>query len=99
MPSRTAGSSIASKKAIYTANSLGAAMAPGEGAEFQRKAILTFYAMLLVSGVLIYWVWGILYDTWYPFTRGNIGIYTVYIPLIVFGIIGILLYRKKPVKA
>lgn len=71
-------------------------MPQGEGAEFQRKAILGFYTLLLIAGVAIYWAWGVLYDTWYPFDRGNIGIYVVYVPLIAFGIIGILLYRKKP---
>ena len=74
-------------------------MADGEGAEFQRKLILAFYGLLLIAGILIYWAWGLMYDTWYPFTRGNIGIYAIYIPLIAFGIIGILLYRKKPASA
>lgn len=81
------------------ANPLGALMADAEGAEFQRKVILAFYSLLLIAGILIYWAWGLMYDTWYPFTRGNIGIYVIYIPLIAFGIIGILLYRKKPASA
>jgi uncharacterized membrane protein YphA (DoxX/SURF4 family) len=70
-------------------------MADGEGAEFQRKVILAFYTILLIAGVIIYWAWGLAYDTWYPATRGNIAIYAIYGPLIAFGIIGILLYRKK----
>ncbi len=74
-------------------------MAEAEGAEFQRKAMLAFFTMLLVAGIAIYWAWGVMYDTWYPFNRGNIGIYTIYVPLIVFGAIGILLYRKKPQSA
>jgi hypothetical protein len=71
-------------------------MSEGAGSEFQRKVILIFYTGLLVAGIVIYWVWGVLYDTWNPFTKGNIGIYTVYILLIAFGLIGLLLYRKKP---
>ena len=78
------------------ANSLGALMAEAEGSVFQRKIIFGFYMLLFIAGVLVYWIWGLLYDTWYPFDRGNIGIYTVYVPLIAFGIIGMLLYRKKP---
>ncbi len=69
-------------------------MAEGEG--FQRKAVLAFYTILLVAGVVLYWAWGILYGTWSPFTRGNIGIYTIYILLIAFGAFGILLNWKKP---
>ena len=71
-------------------------MADGEGSEFQRKIVKGFFALLLIAGVAIYWIWGVAYDTWYPFTKGNIGIYTIYVPLIVFGILGLLLYRKKP---
>jgi len=75
-------------------------MAEGEGSDFQRKVILGFYTLLLIAGVAIYWVWGLLYDTWYPFTRGNIGIYAIYVPLIAFGAIGILMHRrKKPASA
>lgn len=66
-----------------------------EGAEFQRRLAFMFSAVLLGLGVVIYWFWGLVYDTWYPFTRGNIGIYTIYMPLVAFGIIGMLLYRKK----
>lgn len=93
------GSPLRPQKPIYTTNPFGAMMAEAEGAEFQRKAVLAFFTMLLVAGIAIYWAWGVMYDTWYPFTRGNIGIYTIYVPLIVFGAIGILLYRKKPQSA
>ena len=72
-------------------------MAEGEG--FQRKVVLAFYTILLLAGVALYWAWGIIYDTWSPFTRGNIGIYTIYILLICFGVFGILLNWKKPSKA
>ena len=69
-------------------------MAEGEGSEFQRKAALGFSVALLAAGILVYWGWGLLYGTWYPFDRGDIAIYTIYAPLIAFGVIGILLFRK-----
>jgi len=78
---------------------LSATMADGEWSEWQRKVIMSFWALLLIAGIAIFWIWGILYDTWYPFTKGNIGIYTIYVPLIAFGVIGLLLYRKKPTAA
>ena len=74
-------------------------MADAEGSEWQRKVIVAFFAVLLVAGIAVYWIWGILYDTWYPFTQGNIGIYTIYVPLIAFGVIGLLLFRKRPASA
>lgn len=70
-------------------------MAEPEGAEFQRKAALTFYTILLAGGIALYWIWGILYGTWYPFNEGNIAIYVIYMPMVAFGVIGLLLYRKK----
>lgn len=74
-------------------------MADAEGSEWQRKIILSFYALLLIAGIAIFWIWGIVYGIWNPFTRENIGIYTIYVPLIAFGIIGLLLYWKKPASA
>jgi uncharacterized RDD family membrane protein YckC len=74
-------------------------MADEDGSEWQRKVVITFFALLLIAGIAVFWIWGILYDTWYPFNRGNIGIYTIYVPLIAFGVIGLLLYRKKPAAA
>lgn len=71
-------------------------MAEAEGSEFQRQLAFSLSVVLLVAGLLLYWYWGLRYGTWSPFTRGNIGIYTIYTPLIAFGLIGILLYRKKP---
>ncbi|HUV61052.1 MAG TPA: hypothetical protein VMW71_02670 [Thermoplasmata archaeon] len=70
-------------------------MAEAEGAEFQRKAAFVFFVALLAAGILVYWGWAVMYGTWYPFDRGNIGIYTIYAPLIAFGVIGMLLFRKK----
>ncbi len=70
-------------------------MAEPEGAEFQRKAAFVFFVVLLAAGILVYWGWAVMYGTWYPFDRGNIGIYTIYAPLIAFGVIGMLLFRKK----
>lgn len=71
-------------------------MAEGEGAGFARKVTLGFFTLLLVAGIAVYWIWGVLYGTWNPLEQGNMGIYTIYVPLIGFGILGILLYRKTP---
>lgn len=74
-------------------------MADADASEWQRKVIRSFFALLLIAGVAIFWIWGVLYDIWNPFSRDNIGIYTVYVPLIAFGVIGLLLYRKRPAAA
>jgi len=71
-------------------------MAEADASEFQRKATMTFYGLLLMGGIVLYWIWGMLYDTWYPFTKGNIAIYVVCMPMVAFGLIGMLLHRKTP---
>lgn len=60
---------------------------------------LAISTILLIAGISLYWVWGVMFDTWYPFTRENIGIFSIYVPLIAFGVIGILMYRKKSAPA
>ena len=70
-------------------------MADDQSIEFQRKAVRGFFALLLIAGIAVFWIWGIVYGIWYPFSHGNIGIYTIYVPLIVFGALGLLLYTKK----
>lgn len=70
-------------------------MADDRADEFQRKAVRGFFALLLIAGIAVFWIWGIVYGIWYPFSHGNIGIYTIYVPLIVFGVLGLLLYGKK----
>ncbi len=74
-------------------------MTEPEGREFQRKILFSFSMLLLVGGVLLYWYWGIKFDTLNPFTRDNIGIYAIYSPMIAFGIIGMLLFKKKRLAA
>jgi len=70
-------------------------MADADVEEFQRKIVLSFFALLLIAGICVFWIWGIVYDIWYPFSHEDIGIYTIYVPLIAFGIFGMLLYKKK----
>lgn len=73
-------------------------MADPEAAEFQRKIVFALSVLVLIAGISVYWAWGLMYDTWYPFNSGNIGIYTIYVPMIVFGVLGLLLTRKPPAK-
>ena len=61
---------------------------------FVRKIAFVFYLFLLLLGIMFYLGWGILYGTWNPLTKENIGVYAVTVVLVGFGITGILLYRK-----
>jgi hypothetical protein len=50
-----------------------------------------FYLLLLVAGVILYLVWSIIYNAWF-----DIGLYTVVILMVGFGLVGYLLYRIAP---
>ena len=50
-----------------------------------------FYLLLLVAGVILYLLWSIIYDAWL-----DIGLYSVVILLVGFGLVGYMLYRIAP---
>ena len=60
---------------------------------FMRRLIVGFYAMLLAGGLIFYWTWSLLYDTW-----TDIGVYSLSAVLIGFGAVGLALYSIKPLE-
>ncbi|MBS3817043.1 MAG: hypothetical protein KGY76_05720 [Candidatus Thermoplasmatota archaeon] len=62
-------------------------MTDTEDSEFGRNILSIFYAFLASLGVAFYFSWSYLYGTW-----TDIGVYTVSVVLIGFGVIGYLLY-------
>lgn len=65
-----------------------------EGSDFPRKAKMAISILLIVSGFAMYWAWGLIYGSWNIFEREFIGVYTVVVVLMVFGVLGLLLSRK-----
>lgn len=51
------------------------------------------YAFLLSIGVALYVAWGILFNAWNLFAPENLGIYALVVVMVVFGGVGMLLYR------
>jgi membrane protein YdbS with pleckstrin-like domain len=66
----------------------------GRGLNTRRLAFM-FYSFLLLLGVLFYLSWGVFFGTWNPFAEGNIGVYAITILLVLFGLVGMLLYYKE----
>jgi hypothetical protein len=52
---------------------------------FYLKSLFIISILFILIGILFYVSWSILYDTW-----GDPGLYSFVVPMIVFGIIGIL---------
>ncbi len=62
------------------------------------KAVKMFLSIaLLVAGFAMYWIWGLLYGSWNFFEKDYIGVYSIVVVLIGFGLIGLLLtFREHP---
>jgi len=65
-----------------------------ESAEMPRKILFAFSILLIMAGLIMYFVWGILYNSWNILLVENMGVYAVTIILICFGIVGVFLYSK-----
>jgi len=50
-----------------------------------------FYLLLLVAGVILYLFWAIYYNAWL-----DIGLYSIVILMVGFGLFGYLLYNIAP---
>lgn len=62
---------------------------------YPKKTIRIFSLLLIVTAILFYWIWGMSYGSWNLFTTENIGVYTIFIVLLGFGVLGYLLSRFK----
>jgi predicted Co/Zn/Cd cation transporter (cation efflux family) len=66
-----------------------------EGSDFPRKAKLAISVLLIIAGFAMYWAWGLIYDSWNILEKEFIGVYSIVVVLIVFGVLGLLLSRKQ----
>jgi hypothetical protein len=63
--------------------------------EIPKKVMVAAYSALLALGLIIYFTWGLIYNSWNIFERSNLGIYSVTMVLCGFGFFGLLLYSIK----
>lgn len=66
-----------------------------ESQRFPKKVAIAFYALLIVLGLFMYVGWGIYYGTWDLFAPENVGVYSIVVILLGFGITGVLLYSRR----
>jgi UPF0716 family protein affecting phage T7 exclusion len=62
-----------------------------EGSDFPQKAKMVISVLLIVAGFAMYWAWGLIYGSWNIFEKEFIGVYTIVVVLIIFGVLGLLL--------
>lgn len=62
---------------------------------FPKKAIMALSILLIIGGVALYVGWGIAYGSWNFIDKNFIPIYALVVPMLLFGVLGILLTRTK----
>ncbi len=62
---------------------------------FSKKAIMALSILLIIGGVALYVGWGIAYGSWNFLSARFIPIYALAVPMVLFGVLGILLTRQK----
>ncbi|MDH4122992.1 MAG: hypothetical protein OEV21_02755 [Thermoplasmata archaeon] len=66
-----------------------------EESETHRKIWFAASVFLIVLGIVFYWTWGVMFNTWNIFEVESLGAYVITVLLLSFGIIGALLTKKK----
>jgi hypothetical protein len=62
---------------------------------YPKRTIKVFSALLIVAAVVFYWVWGSAYDSWNIFAAENMGVYSIFVVLLGFGILGLLVAKYQ----
>jgi hypothetical protein len=62
---------------------------------FLQKLKLGISVLLIISGIAMYWGWGLMYGSWNFFDPVFVPVYGITIVLLLFGVLGILLVRYQ----
>ena len=62
---------------------------------FPKKFILALSLLLIIGALAFYWAWGVMYNSWNIFDGSNMGVYSIVVIMLAFGILGLFLVRAK----
>jgi hypothetical protein len=62
---------------------------------FPKRLMMGISVLLLIGGIALYVAWGIGFNGWNFFDAKYIGLYSLVIVMVLFGIFGILLTRLR----
>jgi hypothetical protein len=68
-------------------------------AKFKLNILSILSLLLIVAAVVFYLLWGFYFDGWNMFAKDYIGVYAITIIMLLFGIFGFLLVKKKAEEA
>jgi hypothetical protein len=79
-------------KIIYRLTPLSGTM---EENSFPKKFKLALSLILIGGALAFYWAWGVMYNSWNIFNGSNMGVYSIVVIMLGFGILGLFLTRAK----
>jgi len=79
-------------KIIYRLTPLSGTM---EENSFPKKVKLALSIVLILGALAFYWAWGVLYNSWNIFDGSNMGVYSIVVIMLAFGILGLFLIKAK----
>lgn len=62
---------------------------------FPRKVKTALSLLLIIGGLCMYVGWGIIYGSWDIFKPENMGVYTIVVTMLAFGLLGLLLVSRQ----
>jgi hypothetical protein len=62
---------------------------------FPKKVKLALSLLMIIGALVFYWAWGIMYNSWNIFDGSNMGVYSIVVIMLAFGILGLFLTRAK----
>ncbi len=54
------------------------------------------YTLSVAVGLAFYLAWGIMYNSWNLLESRNIGVYSMVVIMVGFGLVGMVLYGRRP---
>ncbi len=65
-------------------------------AELARKLKVIGSIIMMIIGLSFYYAYGVAYGNWNMLQTGNEGVYAIFIFFFGLGLLGFIMFRKKP---
>ncbi|MBX8631773.1 MAG: hypothetical protein KIY12_07020 [Thermoplasmata archaeon] len=68
-----------------------------EEGELARRLKVAGSVVMMIIGISFYYAYAVAYGEWDILKRGNEGVYSIFLFFFGLGLLGFLLFRKRPV--
>ncbi len=64
--------------------------------DLARKLKVTGSVIMMIIGLSFYYAYGVAYGDWNMLQRGNEGVFSIFLFFFGMGLLGYIMFRKKP---